>query len=185
MPLANVFAPMGYRLYLAGAKRGFITRRRPVQAARTQTASAVTTLLTAGDCYTIDASGFAKHAGNADTVRGVVVGIELAAVSTVMNGMGPVSADLLTQAMAGNIIGCEDPLAEFFTLANSYAASNNGNKFNLLDVADDQTFRQSRQYLDVAGGAGTQFTLIDMVSSPANNSVGANAIVKVKLATPY
>lgn len=184
MPLANVNSPMGFRLldFLSAVS----TRQRNVPAARVVVGAALSADIAIGDAYGIDANGNAFHAGPDAIVRGVVVGFALQPVSTIMNGNGPISIDYLAAAGAGLVIGCEDPNARFEVWSDAvvgFVQANIGAKFNLGDAAPDSLFRQSRQFLNVNGGPGTQFTAIDKINSPADNAFGASCRVQVQLAT--
>src|SRR5581483_984058 len=183
MPYANVNSPNGFiPIGLEGIKSPK-RKRRVVDANRAATASASTAILSVGDAYTVDANGHAKHAGPADRVQGIVEAIELKADPTIMNANGPVSVDQLTAAMSGAILGIEDENVDFVVQADTFAESNQLGLFNLLDtVAPSTLFRQSRQSLNVSGGAGTQFRAIDIKNSPADNAYGAFAKVVVRLA---
>lgn len=186
MPLANVFAPMGFRL-LDEYSTVFI-RQRTVIAARVPIGAAASADLAIGDAYAIDALGHAYHAGADAVIRGIVVGFALLPVSTIMNGNGPISEDYLAAAAAGIIEGCEDGNASFEAWSDNtvgFVEANNGGVFNLYDVAPDLLFRQSRQYLNVNGGVGTQFKALKAIASPADNSFGPACRVQVKLATPF
>jgi hypothetical protein len=175
---------MGFRLL--DSFDTVITRQRNVPAARAAVGAAASADIAIGDAYGIDANGNAFHAGADAVVRGVVVGFALLPVSNIMNGNGPISEDYLAAAVAGLVIGCEDPNATFEVWSDAvvgFLQANIGGKFNLFDVAPDSLFRQSRQYLNVNGGAGTQFVANDKINSPADNVYGPSCRVQVSLAT--
>lgn len=184
MPLANVAAPMGFRLLEEQSL--IFTRQRNAPAARAVIGAAASADIAIGDAYGIDATGNAYHVGADGVVRGVVIGFALQAVSTIMNGNGPISIDYLTAASQGLIIGAEDPNATFEVWSDptvGFLQLNIGGKFNLLDAAPDPLFRQSRQLLNINGGPGTQFIAVDKVNSPADNAYGPSCRVIASLAT--
>jgi hypothetical protein len=182
MAYANQSNPDGFHPLQGEAIKTAKTLLRPVLAGRVATASAAEVVLSIGDAYTLDANGNAKHAGPNDVVYGIVVGIDLNPVTSIMNSMGPVSQDQLAAADAGSIIGIEDPGVYFEVQTDIFAAANRGGLFNLADALASTLWRQSRQSLNVGGGAGVQFRAIDIVNRPTDNALGANARVFVKLA---
>jgi len=181
MSYANVFAPNGFKPFMGDAIKSAKTIRRPVLANRAKTASATETILSAGDAYTLDANSNALHAGPNDVVYGIVLAIELEAVPTIMNAMGPVSVDQILAAYSGAIIGIEDPSVYFEVQADTFATNNENGLYNLVDALANTLFRIGSQSLGVAGGPGTQFRAIDIVNRPTDNAYGANARVIVKL----
>jgi len=174
---------MGFRLL--NVNQQYLAIVRPVPASRTAIGAAASADIAIGDAYAVDANGNAYHSGADGTVRGICTGFELQAIATVMNGQGPISIDYATAATACSLIGCEDPNVMFEVWADTAAQSNVGGLFNLLDAAPDALFAQSRQKLNVGGGAGTQFRLMKILQSPADNATGANARVAVALAQTY
>ena len=181
MGYPNVFRPLGFHPYKQGGRTNPQTVERPVAASRSAVGAAASAILSVGDAYALDANGNAIHAGADAVVRGIVTGFRLQAVPSVMGGAGPVSQDQLVASDAGWVIGIEDPSAWFEVQADTFATTNIGGSFDLLDAADDTTLRQSRQSLNVGVGAGLQFKAIGIKNSPADNAVGANAVVIVRL----
>jgi hypothetical protein len=102
-----------------------------------------------------------------------------------MNGQGPVSIDYLTGSSTPypTILGVEDNGAEFNVQADTLSLAQVGGAVNLLDAAPDPQYRQSRQSINVGGGAGTQFRIIGLVNDPASNAYGANARAIVRMLT--
>ncbi len=181
MSYANVNGPNGFKPLMGDAIKSAKTIRRPVLANRAKTASAIETILSRWDAYTLDANGNALHAGPNDVVYGIVLAIELEANPAIMNGMGPVSVDQMLTAYSGAIIGIEDTGVYFEVQADTFATANENGLYNLADALANTTFRQSAQSLSVAGGPGTQFRAIDIVNRPTDNAYGAYARVIVKL----
>jgi hypothetical protein len=182
MAYANVSSPNGFIPLLGDNIKSAKTIKRPVAATRTVLSGATETILSLYDAYTLDASGNAKHAGPNDVVYGIVAAIVLAPLPSIMNANGPISQDQILAADAGTIIGIEDPSVYFEVQTDTFAAANRDGLFNLLDALSSTLFRQSRQSLNVGGGAGVQFRAIDIVPRPTDNALGANARVFVKLA---
>lgn len=182
MGYANVSAPNGFKPYSGDAIKSAKTMRRPVLSGRVATASATEVILSVMDAYTLDANGNAKHAGPNDVVYGIVHAIELNPVTSIMNAQGPVSQDQLAASDAGAIIGIEDPSVWFEVQTDTFATANKNGLFNLLDALSSTLFRQSRQSLNIGGGAGVQFRAVDIVNRPTDSSFGANARVYCKLA---
>jgi hypothetical protein len=182
MAYPNVFSPNGFLPLLGDNIKSPKLIKRPVLGSRVATASATEVILSNYDAYTLDANGNAKHAGPNDVVYGIVSAIVLAPLPSVMNANGPLSQDQILAADAGTIIGIEDPNVLFEVQTDTFAAANRGGLFNLVDALASTLFRQSRQSLNVGGGAGVQFRAIDIVARPTDNVLGANARVFVKLA---
>lgn len=182
MAYANISSPDGFHPVNAENIKAPSLVVRPVLANRAKTASATETVLCIGDAYTLDAAGNAKHAGPNDTVYGIVAAFKLAPVTSVMNAQGPLSQEVLLATDAGSIIGWEDSKVDFEVQTDTFATSNEGGLFNLTDALYSSLFRQSRQSLNVGGGAGTQFRARDIVNRPTDNAYGANARVIVRLA---
>jgi hypothetical protein len=189
MGYANVSRPMGFNPLLPAGKAAAIARPRPVPAVRQASGGGnASTDLAVGDAYGIDANGNAFRAGPNDSVRGIVIGLRFSGNANVMFGQGPISYDYITGLMGGvgtaivaYILGIEDPTVAFSVSSDTFAQTNVGGKFNLTDAAPDPTYSQSRQKLNVAGGAGAQFEAQDIVPSPADNAYGANAQVVVRM----
>ena len=184
MPLANVNRKMGFIPYDMGGRSNPIITPRPATAGRTNANAVTNDDISIGDAYTLDTSGNAHRAGTVgtpDTVRGICVGFRLAPFPTVVPG--PLSIDYLTAATAGVLLGCEDPNALFSVQADTFAIANIDGTFNQTDAAPDPSFRQSRQSINIGGGAASpnNFRAIDIEPSPADNAYGANARVLVKL----
>jgi hypothetical protein len=171
---------MGFRLLNVNQQYFAVTR--PVVQPRTPVGAAASADIAIGDAYALDANGNAYHAGADAVVKGICTGFELQAITTIMNGNGPISIDYATSATAASLIGCEDSNVLFEVWANTAAQNNVGGTFNLLDAAPDPTFAQSRQQLNVSGGAGAQFKLVKLLQSPADNVAGANCRVAVVMA---
>lgn len=183
MPLANVFAPMGFRP--ADVNGMFKSVTRPVTQPRVAIGAAASADIAIGDAYSLDANGFAYHAGADAVVRGICLGFELQAISGVMNGNGPISIDYATPTTSCSLIGVEDPDVEFEAITDPITGAvqaNVGGVFDLFDVAPDATLAQSRQGLNVFAGPGAQFRLIKILQSPADNTAGASCRVTVRLA---
>lgn len=192
MPYQNVFRPMGFVPYAPAGKRAGNVITRPVPRTRTvNTGGNASTDLAIGDAYALDGTGNAYRAGPGDTVRGIVIGFFMAANPMVMNSAGPVSVDYVSGTPPGAtqqwpiLLGCEDAHAEFWAQSDTFAVANQGGLFNLLDAAPDPIYRQSRQSMNIGGGAGTQFRIMGLVNSPADNAYGQYARVFVRLATSY
>lgn len=182
MAYANQSNPDGFHPSQGDAIKSARTMRRPVLSGRTATASATEVIIAIGDAYTLDANGNAKHAGPNDVVYGIVHTIELAPVTSIMNSQGPVSQELLQSTDAGAIMGIEDPAVLFEVQADTFGTANINGLFNLADALASTLWRQSRQSINVGGGAGVQFRALDIVLRPSDNAYGANARVLVKLA---
>lgn len=184
MAYSNVSRPRGF-VPLNESVGHAHTEVRPVpnvrQAANGGNAS---TDLAVGDAYALDASGNVYRAGPNDTIKGVVIGFELKANPTVMNGQGPLSVDYITGSAGTpgwpNVIGIEDSKCIFECQSDTFAATNVNGEFNLTDAAPDSLFRVSQQKANIAGGAGAQLKAIGLVNSPADNAYGANAQIMVQ-----
>lgn len=183
MGYANVSRLMGFMPYLpAGKVYGFITQRNIPITPTTNTGGNGSLNLAIGDAYSLDASGNVYRSGPNDVVRGICIGFRFLANPSVMNGQGPVSIDFYTSgSAAATVLGCEDPTVMFSVQSDTFAASNIGGSYNLVDAAPDSTLRQSRQSISILGGVGTQFRVIDLVQDLAANATGANAVVYVSL----
>lgn len=147
--------------------------RRPVLGARAKD-------LMVGDAYTLDAAGTASRAtANSDTIKGIVLGIDLNPIAA--SPQGPVSQDFVPATEAGAILGCEDNDAEYEVMIDTFVAAADilGN-CELVDADGDTTLAQSRQSIK-RGNA--QFRLIELKDSPADNAAGAFARVIVRLLT--
>jgi len=174
---------MGFRL--ADVNQAYLAVTRPTPASRTPVGAAASADLAIGDAYALDANGNAYHAGADATVRGIVTGFELQAIAGVMNAQGPLSIDYASAATAASVIGCEDVTTEFECWSDNTIGAVQSNVlglFNLGDAAPDANFAQSRQFLNVNGGAGTQFRIIKLLQSPADNAPGPACRVVVKVA---
>jgi hypothetical protein len=107
-----------------------------------------------------------------------------------MNSAGPISVDYVTGTPPGPTqqwplaLGCEDAEAEFWVQADAFAVTQAGLLVNLVDAAPDPIYRQSRQSI-TSGATGTQFRIMGLVNSPADNAYGANARVFVRLMQSY
>jgi hypothetical protein len=191
MPLANVSRPMGFIPYAPAGKRAGNVVTRPTPSPRGAAGGGnASTDLAIGDAYTLDANGAVHRAGPTDTVRGIVIGFFMQASPLVMNGAGPVSTDYVTGTVSAPFtfpltLGCEDAEAEFWCYCDTLAQANIGSPFNLADAAPDPVYRQSRQTINVGGGAGTQFRVMSLVNSPADNAYGAFARIVVRMLTTF
>lgn len=185
----NVFRPMGFFPYAPAGKRAGNVITRPTPNTRGASAGGnASTDLAIGDAYALDANGAVHRAGPTDSVRGIVIGFFLQANAMVMNGAGPVSVDYITgtpppsnpQLSWPLVLGCEDAEAEFWVQADAFAITQAGLLVNLVDAAPDPIYRQSRQSV-TSGATGTQFRIMGLVNSPADNAYGTNARVFVRL----
>ena len=182
MAYANIFSNNGFTPVNLEAIKSPIRRIRPVAANRVKTISATEVVLCVGDAYTLDATGNAQHAGPNDTVFGIVELITLAPLTSVMNGQGPVSQEVFLSTDSGSIVGIEDRRVDFEAQTDTFATSNEAGLFNLVDALYSSLFRQSRQSLNIGGGAGAQFRVIDKVNRPTDNAYGTNCRVICNLA---
>ena len=167
--MANTNAPMGFRLVLTGGHEP-IRRKRPVN---TDNANAIAP----GDAYTIQADGTVTRCDNAHPPNGVVEGIDLEGVDE-----GPVSRDYLPAGIAGNIIGFEDPTAQFEVQTNAViplTAFDTGAEVNIVDAAPNAIPAQSRQQVGDVGG--NQFRLVGSIDRPLNTPFIQYAKVTVGL----
>lgn len=185
----NVFRPMGFVPYAPAGKRAGNVITRPTPNTRAaNTGGNASTDLAIGDAYSLDANGAVFRAGPGDQVRGIIIGFFFQANAMVMNGAGPISVDYVTgtpppsnpQLTWPLVLGCEDAEAEFWVQSNGFVASQAGLLVNVLDAAPDPIFRQSRQTVNT-GAAGTQFRIMGLVNSPADNAYGPNARVFVRM----
>jgi hypothetical protein len=186
MGYSNVSRPMGFTPNLPVGKTNASVQPRPIAATRTASSGGnASTDIAIGDAYSIDVNGNAYRAGPNDSVRGIVIGFRFLAISTIMNGNGPVSQDYSPAGSVSELLGIEDAQVEFFVQADTFAVTNNGGEFNLADAAPDSTLSQSRQTLNVGGGIGTQFRAQEIDQSFADNNYGANARVVVRMLQTY
>lgn len=186
MPYSNVFRALGFNPMLPVGRVHSNVMVRPTTGVRHVATGGNASLdLAIGDAYALDAAGFAYRAGPGDVVRGIVIGFVFQASPLVMGGAGPVSIDYLTGSSTPfpSILGVEDNGAEFNVQADTLSQAQIGGSVNLLDAAPDPTFRQSRQSINVAGGAGTQFKITGLVNDPTSNAFGANARARVRMLT--
>lgn len=189
MPYANVFRPMGFVPYAPAGKRAgnVVTRPTPLTRAPS-TGGNASTDLAIGDAYSLDANGNVYRAGPGDQVRGIVIGFTFEGVPTSMNGAGPVSVDYVTGTPPPStpqlnwplVLGCEDANAEFWVQSNALAVNQVGMGVNVIDAAPDPIYRQSRQTVTTSA-AGTQFRVMGLVNSPADNAYGTFARVFVRM----
>ena len=178
MPLANVDSPIGFYLLQPKGKKEPFTIRRQVAGSRSLS-------IMVGDAYTLDGSAQAERAegteGTPDTVRGIVMGIDLAPLPA--SAQGPVSQDYITAADAGAILGIEDESATFRVQITTIAVTDLGKNANLVNGTNSTLLRQSRQELD-GGTLATsdfEFRVQDLLQSPADNAFGAFAKVVAQL----
>lgn len=185
MGYSNVARNMGFKLHAEAGKKHPFTVPRPVPAVRNVSDGGNASFdLAIGDAYGIDANGNAFRAGPNDPVRGIVMAIRFVASSLVMNGNGPVSNDYLANGATGVIIGAEDAQALWEVQANTFQITNVGQMVNLVDAAPDATLSQSRQSVDL-NSTGNQFVVEGFIDSLADNALGTNARVYVKLAQTF
>jgi len=169
MPLANTHSPRGFHLFRHAGQR------EPKRVQRHAKADRVSNLMI-GDAYTILADGTIARALGTDAqvgiVNGIIEGITLNPIPASTNG--PVSQDYIAAADAGDVIGIEDGEALFETLVDTVIWPDNiGDLYDLTNVDGDSVIlRQSRQYLDGAGG-GEQFKLMDIFDSPQQTIVAS------------
>lgn len=175
--LANRNGPMGFRI--------FQTKTPHPKTRSRDTVASMPHDLMVGDAYTVDANGaIDDRAAAGEVVRGIVMGFEIEPIAAYPQG--PLSKDYIPSGTGGKVIGCEDPEAIFVVQATTFALSNSIQMADLLDANGDTGLRQSRQELDDGTfGSGTQFQIMGLAPSPADNAVGAYAKVLVKLATPF
>ncbi len=186
MAYSNVFRALGFNPLFPVGRVTSNTVTRPTTVPRHAATGGNASLdLALYDAYALDNAGFAYRAGPSDVVRGIVIGFVFQASPLVMNGAGPVSVDYLTGTSTPfpSIIGVEDNGAEFNVQSDTLSQAQIGGAVNLLDAAPDPLFRQSRQSINVGGGAGTQFRIIALVNDPASNAFGTNARAVVRLLT--
>lgn len=173
MALPNVQAPRGFLPYRFGGKAVPKRTVRVVDAGSED--------LAPGDAYTKDVAGMAFRAAAGDTVHGIVEGIVVNPLPS--SPQGPVSQDYIKKGDGGSIIGIEDADAEFRVQCGTGfdVTTMIGRLCSHVDAAPNTTLAQSRQYLDTAGAAGTNFLLLEMDDDPASNSDGNYAWVIVRL----
>ncbi len=159
MPLANVDAPMGFRLLKQGGKREVRRTTRVVVDAEND--------LMIGDAYIDNGDGTVKRATAANaTVVGIVEGIVLNPIPASPNG--PVSQDYIPLAQGGSIIGIEDADAEFEVMSEDAVDTLvPGITMQLVDVDGSRLLRQSRQSVN-ATPVGP-FVFLGSKDSPADN----------------
>lgn len=161
MPLANVNAPMGFRLLKQGGKREVRRTTRVVVDSSND--------LMIGDAYLDNGDGTVSRATAANAVVvGVVEGIVLEAIDASPNG--PVSKDFILHGSGnrGSIIGIEDEDAEFEVMsADAVDTLVPGATMQLVDVDGSVLLRQSRQSVN-ATPAGP-FVFLGAKDSPADN----------------
>jgi len=174
---------MGFVPLFPSGKQNGIVKPRPIAAVRQAAAGGNASAdIAIGDAVGIDANGNAFRAGPNDIVRGIVIGFRMVASSLVMNSNGPISDDYSVNGAANDVaLVCEDANVQFMVQADTFAQIDVGGKFNLADAAPDPLYSQSRQTINIGGGAGTQFQAEDLLLSTADNSYGANARVVARL----
>lgn len=171
--MANIDAPMGFSLIKTGGHSP-VRRKRTVLVGNTRR-------IASGDAYTILADGSVTSCDGNTTPNGVVEGIELQGVD-----QGPVSYAYLPAGVAGNVIGIEDPTAEFevqCTAALALSDFDAGAKVNVDGAGAapecNTTLAQSRQ--EVGDVGGSQFMLVGVVDTPNNDLTLVNSKVIVRL----
>lgn len=189
MGYRNVFRPMGFIPYAPAGKRAGRVITRPIPNVRTaSTGGNPSRDLAIGDAYSLNAQGECHRAGPGDTVRGIVIGFVFQANAMLMNGAGPISVDYITgepppshpQLHWPLCLGCEDAEAEFWVQSDEFLQSQAGMLVNVHDQAPDPIYRQSRQTIRTSA-AGTQFRVMGLVNSPADNAYGRDARVFVRM----
>ena len=190
MGYANQSRPMGFTPLLPAGKAAGIAKPRPIASVRQASGGGnASTDLAVGDAVGYDANGNVFRAGPNDAVRGILIGFRFLGLFTSMAGQGPVSLDYVTGTLGGatptslvaTALVLEDPTVAFSVQADTFAQTNVGGKFNLADAAPDSTYAQSRQTMNIGGGAGNQFEAQDILQSPATNAYGANAVIVVRM----
>lgn len=194
MGYANQSRPMGFVPLSHNGKYMFNVTIRNVPSVRQASAGGNASLdMAVGDAYALDANGNAYRAGPNDVVRGIVWGFRFLSIPNTMNGMSPLSIDYITgtgptgsvpTATIAVILGIEDQTVDFAVQADTFATTQVGGKFNLADAAPDPLYAQSRQTINIGGGAGAQFQVSDIVQRPTDNTYGANAVVVARMLQP-
>ncbi len=191
MAYANVFKPNG-GIPFDEAQGSASKQSRPVPNIRSAGLSSGTNLANAstdlaiGDFYAIDANGNAYRAGPGDAIKGLCTGFDMQGNPAVYNGQGAPSVNYISGApLTGawpNLIGVEDDKCSFEIQADSCTLAQVGSIFNLKDAAPDPKYHISQQSLTTAF-AGTQFKIVKIKNSPADNAAGTNARVIVQCLT--
>ena len=183
MAYLNVSRPNGFIPFERTAGESE-RRTRPVPAVRTaSTGGNASTDLAMGDAYALDSNGNAYRAGPNDTIRGVVLGFEFQANPLNPPGSAVNSTNYVTgngnktgTTQIASVIGIEDNACLFECQSDTFSANQLGT-YNLADAAPDPIYAISHQTVSVGGGAGSQFKIISLKTSPGDNSYGANARV--------
>lgn len=160
--MANVDAPMGFRLIMTGGHEP-IRRQRHADASRNATTGAIA----AGDAVTIASDGNVERCNGSTAPNGIVEGLALKGVD-----QGPMSYALLPGNVEGDLIVIEDPTAMFevqTSAAIAATAYDAGAQVNVADTQPNNTLAQSRQ--EVGDVGGDQLLLIGLVDRP-NNTIG-------------
>lgn len=132
-----------------------------------------------GDAYTIAADGTVIKATSATaTVNGIVEAVVLKGINE-----GPVSFQFLPAATLGQVIGIEDPDAEFECTASSVlvlADYDSGARVALAAGTFDQTLSISRDAIGAINGSGP-FNLVQPVDRVNNDQflVFARVVVRI------
>lgn len=176
--MANVNAPMGFRLFRHGGKRAPAVIARTVKTGRTHD-------LMVGDAYNVNGDDVIRTPA-ATRASGIVVGIGLNPKSS--SSQGPESQDYIPAADAGYILGCEDGDAEFEVQLDAAfdLDTHLGQTFDLINTDGDQALAQSRQQLDnstVHATAG-EFRIIGTPDRLDNDLTLDNPKVIVRLVNP-
>jgi len=182
---------MGFVPYMPAGKRAGRVITRPIPDSRAVNSGGnASTDLAIGDAYNIDGNGYVFRAGPGDTVRGIVIGFVFQGNAMTMNGQGPISVDYIMGTPPTTygphihwplVLGCEDAEMEFWVQSNGFVISQAGMLVNLNDATPpDPVYRQSRQWINT-GAAGTQFRVMGLVNSPADNNFGPNARIFVRM----
>jgi hypothetical protein len=157
--MANVNAPMGFRLILTGGHEP-IRRQRHADALRDATNGAIAS----GDAVFIAADGFVDRCSGGEQPNAIVEGLALKGVNE-----GPVSYSFLPGNVAGDLICIEDPTAQFETQTNATIPAANFDaaaEVNVVDANPDETLAQSRQQVGDVGG--NQLRLVAPIDRPDN-----------------
>lgn len=173
---ANVQAPRGFTIAQLGGKRAAKSVPRPVAASRAHD-------LRVGDAYTLATGDHAVRAIGTSTVRGIVLGIDVAPIPA--DPQGPVSQQYILAADAGAIFGVEDPDTVLAVQIDTAAETDVGSSVYLIDPGDESgslPLTQSRQYVSLADpGAGVlNFKLLGLLRDNQANAWGAWAWVLVR-----
>jgi len=171
--MSNVDKRNGFNLILSSGRQ---TRRviRNVTAAGNPTNT-----LMPGDAYSIQADGTITRAtATTATVNGIVEAMVLKGVNE-----GPISYDYAPAGVTIDVIGIEDPQAEFectATVALALLDYDSGARVALTDTTGQVSPAQSRQAIGAINGSGP-FALIQPVDRVNNDKFAQYARVIVRI----